>query len=184
VVESATSLLRREPWIEVFEERIRLPDGRRVDDFYTVRLRDFVVVAPFTEGGLLVLVRHYRHGSRRMTYSLPSGFIDAGESPAEAAARELLEETGFVAESWADLGSFVVDGNRGCGVEHVFMAAGARRDREPAPHDLAESTVEVATLDEAVERMWRGGIAELPSVAGLALASMRKNETAKSTPGA
>ena len=48
VVESTTSLLRREPWIEVFEEHIRLPDGRLVDDFYTIRLRNFVVVAPLT----------------------------------------------------------------------------------------------------------------------------------------
>ena len=57
VVESTTSLLRREPWIEVFEEHIRLPDGRLVDDFYTIRLRNFVVVAPLTDEGELVVVQ-------------------------------------------------------------------------------------------------------------------------------
>ena len=82
VVESTTSLLRREPWIEVFEEHIRLPDGRLVDDFYTIRLRNFVVVAPLTENGELILIRHYRHGPGRMTRSLPSGFIEEDESPA------------------------------------------------------------------------------------------------------
>jgi ADP-ribose diphosphatase len=183
VVESTSSILRREPWIEVLEEHIRLPDGRLVDDFYTVRLRDFVVVAPFTQDGLVVLVRHYRHGPRGMTYSLPSGFIDPGESPAEAAKRELVEETGYVAGTWTDLGSFVVDGNRGCGTEHVFMAAGARREREAKSHDLAETTVELASLDDAVRRVWRGEVAEMPSAAAIALAVM-KLETEKSTPGA
>ena len=110
VVESSTSILRREPWLEVFEEHIRLPDGRRVDDFYTIQLRNFVVVAPLTTRGELVVVSHYRHGPRRVTRSLPSGFVEAGEEPAEAAKRELLEETGYTGDSWQELGSYVVDG--------------------------------------------------------------------------
>lgn len=184
MVESATSILRREPWIEVFEEHIRLPDGRRVDDFYSVRLPDFAVIAAITEDDRMVVVRHYRHGSRRMTYSLPSGFIDGDESPADAARRELLEETGFVADAWSDLGRYVVDGNRGCGVEHVFMATSARRVTEPSGHDLAKTTVELMTVDAAVERMWRGDVSELPSAAAIALALLRANEKAKPIPGA
>jgi ADP-ribose pyrophosphatase len=175
VVESTTSILRREPWIEVFEEHIRLPDGRLVDDFYTIKLRDFVVVAPYTLDGRLVLVRHYRHGPGRMTHSLPSGFIEGDETPAEAARRELLEETGYESDAWSELGSWVVDGNRRCGVEHVFLATGARRITEPSSHDLAESTVELMTTDEAVDRMWRGDVSELASAAGLALALLRKS---------
>src|SRR5207249_7834485 len=126
VVESTTSILRREPWIEVFEEHIRLPGGRLVDDFYSIRLPDFVVVAPVTEDGRLVLVRHYRHGPRRVTHSLPSGFSEGAESPGEEAKRELLEETGYAAGEWSALGSYVVDGNRRCGLEHVFLATGVR----------------------------------------------------------
>lgn len=184
VVESSTSILRREPWIEVFEEHIRLPDGRRVDDFYTVRLPDFVMVAALTDDGRMVLVRHYRHGPRRMTYSLPSGFIEGAESPADAARRELLEETGYAAETWSSLGRYVVDGNRRCGIEHVFVATGARRVAEPVQHDLADAVVELMTKAEAVERLWRGDISELPSAAGLALAMLNQDTTAKSTHGA
>jgi ADP-ribose pyrophosphatase len=181
VVESATSILRREPWLEVFEEHIRLPDGRLVDDFYTINLRNFVVVAPLTEDGELIVVRHYRHGPGRVTRSLPSGFIEGDESPAEAARRELLEETGFVADAWSELGSYVVDGNRRCGLEYVFLATGAKRVRQPAAHDLAESTVELMTSEEAVERLWRGDISELASASGLALALLRQSERTKTT---
>jgi ADP-ribose pyrophosphatase len=184
VVESATSILSREPWLEVFEEHIRLPDGRLIDDFYTIRLRDFVVVAPLTEDGHLILVRHYRHGPRRITRSLPSGFIEGDESPAEAAKRELLEETGYVAESWSQLGTWVVDGNRRCGIEHVFLATGAKQVAEPTTDDLAEATVHLMTLEEAAEAMWRGEISELASAAGIAIAFLSRNQTVKSKPGA
>src|SRR5438046_3347552 len=88
VVESTTSILRREPWIEVFEEHIRLPDGRLVDDFYSIRLADFVVIAPVTEDGRLVLVRHYCRGPRRVTHFLPSGVIEGAERLGGAAVLE------------------------------------------------------------------------------------------------
>jgi len=174
-VESSKSLLRREPWIEVFEEHIKLPDGRRVDDFYTIRLRDFVVVAALTDDDGLVTVSHYRHGGRAVTQGLPSGFIDDGESPADAARRELLEEAGYEAADWMDLGRYVVDGNRGCGTEHVFLARGAKRVADPVEVDLAPTTVRLMPVEDAVDTMWKGGVGELASAAALALAVLRIN---------
>jgi ADP-ribose pyrophosphatase len=174
-VESTTSLLRHEPWIEVFEEHIKLPDGRRVDDFYTIKLPDFVVVTAVTDDGKLVTVKHYRHGPRAVTQGLPSGFIDEGETPAEAARRELREEAGYEASKWSNLGQYVVDGNRGCGTEHVFLARGATRVADPIHLDLAKTTVHLVALDRAVDSMWKGDMRELACVAALALAVIRIN---------
>ncbi len=182
IVESTTSLLLRQPWIEVLEEHIRLPDGRQVDDFYTVRLRDFVVVAPLTADQKLIAVTHYRHGCGASVLSLPSGFIEAGEKPAEAARRELFEETGFAADDWAELGTFVVDGNRGCGRAHAFIARGAGKVGEPDSADLAEMSVQTLSLDDAAARMWRGEMGELACASALAMALLKVDSESRSLP--
>lgn len=174
-VDSTTSLLRREPWIEVIEEHIKLPDGRRVHDFYTVRLRDFVVVAAVTDDGQVVTVEHYRHGPRTVTVGLPSGFIEDHETPIAAARRELREEAGFEATEWSDLGRYVVDGNRGCGTEHVLLARGATRVGDPMHVDLAPTTVRLVALPQAIDLMWKAEMSELACVAALALAVIRIN---------
>lgn len=62
--------------------------------FYRIDSSDWVNVVPVTPSGEIVMIRQYRHGSRSVTLEIPGGMVDAGESPAVAAARELLEETG------------------------------------------------------------------------------------------
>ncbi len=54
-----------------------------------------VVVLPVLPNGDIVMIRQYRHAARQYLWELVAGRIDAGESPREAAAREMIEETGF-----------------------------------------------------------------------------------------
>ena len=52
-----------------------------------------------------VMVKQWRHGAKKLSVEFPGGVIEAGEDPAEGAARELLEETGFRAGKLELLGS-------------------------------------------------------------------------------
>src|SRR5438270_7278090 len=54
-----------------------------------------VVVLPVLPDGRIVLIRQYRHATRQFLWELVAGRMDAGEMPREAAARELIEETGY-----------------------------------------------------------------------------------------
>ncbi|MEZ4613071.1 MAG: NUDIX domain-containing protein [Caldilineaceae bacterium] len=66
--------------------------------------------------------------------------MEPGEEPLPAAQRELLEETGYVADDWTDLGRFAVDGNREAGLAHLFLARGAHVGSNPSTPTIWKRT--------------------------------------------
>jgi len=59
-----------------------------------------VVVLPVLPDGRILMIRQYRHAARQYLWELVAGRIDAGEKPRQAAARELIEETGYRARKF------------------------------------------------------------------------------------
>ena len=99
-----TSEVYRTPWVEVFEERVVRPDGTR-GGFTTVRMKPGVSVLALDDEGCVYLTSEYRFAVERESVEVVSGGVDAGETPLEAASRELREELGITAREWTDLGS-------------------------------------------------------------------------------
>ncbi len=75
--------------------------------FVVVDAPDWVCIVPFADRSpdIMYTVRQFRHGSGRVTLEFPAGVVDRGETPEEAAQRELLEETGCRADKLIHLGS-------------------------------------------------------------------------------
>jgi ADP-ribose pyrophosphatase len=74
------------------------------------------------DGGLLVVVRQSRAGAGERTLELPAGSVEEGETPAECAARELVEECGLAAGSWRPLGSYWAAPDYSTEYVHAFEA--------------------------------------------------------------
>jgi 8-oxo-dGTP pyrophosphatase MutT (NUDIX family) len=102
------------------------------------------------------MVRQYRHGAKKVTLEIPGGIVDPGEDPAEAAARELLEETGYRAARLTPLGSVnpnpALFGNR----VFSFTAHGCQRVGEVVNEGTEETVVELVS-PLALRRLLREG---------------------------
>ncbi len=167
---SRREVLDAQPWLRVLAEDIQLPDGRVVRDFFTIEAPDYVMIVALTADNAAIVERSYKHGPRTVSLTVPAGYIERGEEPIVAAQRELREETGYIADSWQRLGAFTVDGNRGCGTAHIYLARDAHRMAEPDHGDLEEMEILFLSLAALREALFRGDVAQLPAVAAMSMA--------------
>ncbi len=107
MMDSATTVLFESQWCTLLSKPA--PDGK---PYYMVKVSDYVAVVAITPDRELVLVKQFRPVVDRDTFELPSGHIEDGEKPEQAAARELLEETGMAAPRLELLGVLVPDVGR------------------------------------------------------------------------
>ncbi len=121
--------------------------------FVVLSSPDWVNVIPVTPEGQVVLIRQWRHGTGETTLEIPGGLIDPGESPQQAAARELREETGYAAERLVPLGSVRPNPALFDNTCYTFLAPDARlagaTDLD-ATEDIEVVTVELTRLADMV----------------------------------
>ena len=155
-------------------ETITLPNGHRLDA-EIVRHPRSVVIVPIDDQGRVILIRQYRHAVGRWLWELPAGSTGPGEHEQVAAARECQEEIGLVPTRLERLGAlFPTPGY--CDEEMVFFRATGLREPgpgDPVAHADADEDIEPGafTFDAAQALVAKGEIADLKTVAGLALVS-------------
>lgn len=171
VKESRTVVDRK--WIRVHEQRIALPHGGEIDEFHLVEGPDWSSVLAITEAGEVVFVNQYRHGVRRASLELPAGVIDDGETPEQAARRELLEETGHAAEAFVHLISVNTEPSRHTTRAHFYVALDAHRVADQAVEPSEDIEVVVLRGRQILEAIERGTLHHGVHVGAILLAAQR-----------
>lgn len=165
------TILDHGSFLRVESHTVELPDGQQIPDWSWVVTPDFVNVVVVSAAGEFVCFRQTKYAVAGISLAVVGGYLESGEDPLAAAQREVQEETGYAAPTWHSLGSYPVDGNRGAGQAHFFLAVDAEPVAEIDADDLEEQTL--ILLDRAqVEAALRAGefkVLPWPAVMALAL---------------
>lgn len=150
--------ISRRPWMTARRDEVQLPDGRIIPEYWVLEFPDWVNVIALTKDGDMVMVRQYRHALGLTEYELCAGVMEEGESPLEAAKRELLEETGFGGGKWTEFMSICANPSNHTNLAHTFLAVGVERVCDQHLDATEELTCHVLSQDEVFGMLQRGEI--------------------------
>jgi len=158
-------VLFEHPLLRAVTFRAETPAGPR--PFLRLEIDDWVNVVVQSTEGALVLVRQHRWGIGRSCLEIPGGVVDHGETPAEAARREVLEETGFGAGTLVPMG--YVWANPAIQTNRVWMFAltEAEKVAEVAPDATEDIAVELHDLDAIPGLLETGAVDHVFAVVSL-----------------
>lgn len=152
--------LIRRPWLTARRDRVKLPTGVEIPEYYILEYPDWVNVIAITKEGKFVLVRQYRHGIKETHYEICAGVCETGEEPLLSAQRELYEETGYGNGNWTKLMTISANASTMTNITHCYLATEVERistqhleeTEDLTVHLLDEEEVKALLLNDEVKQ--------------------------------
>ena len=163
---SSEYLIKR-PWLTARRDKVQLPDGRILDEYYVLEYPTWVNVIAIMKEGDMVLVRQYRHALGRTNFELVAGVLEKGEDPLVAAQRELLEETGYSGGEWKELMQLSANSSTMTNLTHCFLAEGVEKTALQNLDASEDLEVYVFSQEEVKQKLQQGDFVQALMVAPL-----------------
>lgn len=167
---TARETLIADRWLTLHADTCVTAEGATVGPYYVTGYPDWALIVALDDADNILMIEQYRHARGIVSLELPGGGVDASDADLLAGARrELLEETGCVADDWQVVASLspnpAIHTNR-C---HAVLARGTRC--VALPHDEPSERVRRhwIAVDEVVRRAMAGEVQQAVHVAALAI---------------
>lgn len=153
-------LLSKGTWMNLRMEKVQLPSGAIVPEWFVLEFPDWINVIAITKDGRFVMEDQYRHALGQTNYELVAGVIDPGETPLQAAQRELSEETGFGGGEWQLFMQVSPNPTNHTNMSYTFLATGVEKLRDQHTEATEDINVDIFTEEEVLELLETGQIVQ------------------------
>jgi len=126
-------------------------------------------MVPIYDTNTVLLIKQYRHAVGGFIWEVPAGTLNDSEAPLECAKRELVEETGFSAETWEKLGEITPVPGYSDERIHVFLASDLRPARQNLDSDEVLSVHKIK-LNDVIDMVNKGEIQDSKTISSLFMA--------------
>ena len=146
-------------WFSVIKSKAHLPNGKEIDDYYSINNRDAVMVVAIDKQLNVVLINEYRLPVNEILTELPAGAIEQSDKfLLDAAKRELAEETGYTSNNWKYIGETFDCPDRCTGKLHLFAAYDAIHCNDQHLDSTEDIDIMIIPLIDAIEMCLNGSI--------------------------
>jgi ADP-ribose pyrophosphatase len=148
--------------INLYEDTLDL-NGKEKRYIRGIR-KDYSTIVPFISNDEILVIKSYRHLVDSIQIEVPSGYIDEGESPKQAAIRELVEETGYDAKEIISLGTYTLDYTMFEQKGNLFIAYGLMKKKEQSLGIMEKIDVKIMEIKEIKQLLSEGKISNAASI--------------------
>lgn len=152
------SYIHKCKWLNLRRDKVLLPNGIIIDDYYVVECPNWVNVIAITNEGKMLLEQQYRHGLNIISYEICAGMIEGNETPLAAAQRELLEETGYSGGEWVEYGRYAPNPSSMTNINYTFLAKGVKKISNQKLEATEDISIHLFSVDEVKKLMIDGKI--------------------------
>ncbi|WP_338111051.1 NUDIX hydrolase [Rhizobium cauense] len=166
----SSTQVHKDRWLNVRADECVTEEGHVIAPYYVLSYPDWVHVIALDESNQILMIEQYRHGLGVMSLEVPGGGLDEGETPIEAAKRELLEETGFEAETWSYCGMLAPNPAIQTNRSHIVLATNATQKRAPSDDPSERVLLKRFSVADVTRTALDGGVCQALHTSALLIA--------------